>query len=324
MIVFFLLFFFLLFLEGYAMELNKETRDRIFAAAEALYEQAGRGAFPTVDAVRKAAKVNMNDASTAMREWRRMQTAKAAPVAVQVPDTVQQTGVAAVVAIWTQAQELANESLRAAQAGWEAERAELDAMRKELADAFEAQAAELDQAKARLAALEASEAAAHTQVQRLQQQLATASERATTAEARIVEIEHRAGDLRAELDHAHREQDRVAAAAEADRARLATVSQERDRLAAEAAALAAKLDTERSAHQEQRKVAAQEAHRAAERLTTARQERDASHQVAAHAREEAAALRGEVEALRRQLTSHEALLRDFSAAREAQGGKKKE
>ena len=56
------------------MELTKDTRDRIFAAADSLYEQAGRAAFPTVDAVRKTAKVNMNDASAGMKEWRRAQT----------------------------------------------------------------------------------------------------------------------------------------------------------------------------------------------------------------------------------------------------------
>ncbi|MBZ2440253.1 hypothetical protein INP48_22475 [Xanthomonas perforans] len=31
------------------------------SAADALYEQAGREVFPTVDAVRKAAKANMNE-----------------------------------------------------------------------------------------------------------------------------------------------------------------------------------------------------------------------------------------------------------------------
>ena len=35
------------------MDIVKETRDRIFSAADSLYEQAGRAAFPTVDAVRK-------------------------------------------------------------------------------------------------------------------------------------------------------------------------------------------------------------------------------------------------------------------------------
>ena len=99
------------------MELTKDTRDRIFAAADSLYEQAGRAAFPTVDAVRKTARVNMNDASAGMKDWRRAQTAQAAPVAVQVPEAVMQASSAALSALWQEAQELANESLRAAQAG---------------------------------------------------------------------------------------------------------------------------------------------------------------------------------------------------------------
>lgn len=92
------------------MELTKETRDRIYAAADALFEQNGRDAFPTVDAVRKAARVNMNDASSGMKEWRRAQTAQAAPVAVQVPEAVSAAGGQAVAVLWQQAQELANTS----------------------------------------------------------------------------------------------------------------------------------------------------------------------------------------------------------------------
>jgi colicin import membrane protein len=52
--------------------MNKETQDRIFAAADMLYEKKDRASFPTVDAVRKAAKVNMNDASAGMKAWRTM------------------------------------------------------------------------------------------------------------------------------------------------------------------------------------------------------------------------------------------------------------
>jgi len=55
------------------METTKEKRDRIFAAADMLFEQAGRASFPTVDAVRRAAKAGMNDASVVMKEWRRLQ-----------------------------------------------------------------------------------------------------------------------------------------------------------------------------------------------------------------------------------------------------------
>ncbi|WP_419616218.1 DNA-binding protein, partial [Thiolapillus sp.] len=50
----------------------------------------GREGFPTVDAARKAARVNMNDASAAMKEWRRAQISQASPLAVRVPESVMQ------------------------------------------------------------------------------------------------------------------------------------------------------------------------------------------------------------------------------------------
>ncbi len=92
------------------MDPSQDARDRILAAADALYEQAGREVFLTVDAVRKAAKANMNEASTVMKEWRRTQ-ARPASVAVQVPEPVQQAAGLAVVAIWQAAQEVANDAL---------------------------------------------------------------------------------------------------------------------------------------------------------------------------------------------------------------------
>ena len=73
-----------------------------------------------------------------------------------MPDAVQEASSAAVAAIWLQAQELANESLHNAQAAWEVERGELDAMRQELAEAFERPAIELDTAVAALAAEKAA------------------------------------------------------------------------------------------------------------------------------------------------------------------------
>jgi hypothetical protein len=38
-----------------------------------LFEASGRLELPTVDAVRRLSKTNMNDASAVMKEWRRLQ-----------------------------------------------------------------------------------------------------------------------------------------------------------------------------------------------------------------------------------------------------------
>ena len=157
-----------------------EVRERIVAAATDLFEQSGRQAMPTVDSVRRAARVDMNAASAVMREWRRAQLAQATPVAVAVPEAVQQAGNAALATIWLQAQELADGSLRSAQLAWEAERRELDAMRQELAEAFERQAGELEAAGAALAAQQESFA---QQAQQLTDAVAASDKAAAVVEA---------------------------------------------------------------------------------------------------------------------------------------------
>ena len=93
-----------------------DVRERVIQAAQELYEQSGGETMPTVDAVRRLARVDMNSASAVMREWRRSQTAQAAPVAVTVPEAVTQAHSAALASLWQTAQELANEPLGVAQA----------------------------------------------------------------------------------------------------------------------------------------------------------------------------------------------------------------
>jgi hypothetical protein len=111
------------------MDTNPEIRERILAAAQTLFEQSGRKELPTVDAVRKLSKTSMNDASAVMREWRRSQIVAASAAVVSVPEKVSQASAAALSALWTEAQELANESLNVAQAAWDAERAEAEKLR---------------------------------------------------------------------------------------------------------------------------------------------------------------------------------------------------
>jgi chromosome segregation ATPase len=225
-----------------------DVRERIIAAAADLFEQTARQTMPTVDAVRRAARVDMNAASSVMKEWRRAQTAQAEPVAVAVPEFVQKAGNAALATIWQQAQELANESLRSAQAAWETERSDLDAMRQELADAFERQADELDKA--------------HAAADRL---------RTENTEAR----------------------QKVAAELEAARAAESAAR-------TELMMMQAKAEATEQIHAEKRKQAAAEAHRVAEKLTKVQGERDAAAQATAEARERAAGLAGQLQAMQEQ------------------------
>lgn len=284
--------------------LPADIRERIIAAAQALYEQNGRASFPAVDLVRKMAKVNMNDASAVMKEWRRAQTTQAAPVAVTVPEAVTQANSQALTVLWAQAQELANESLRAAQAAWEAERGELDALRQELADAYETQAAEFEQAKLQAEAdwdtyqVAAQRAAA--ELEAIKGELAQAITRAERAEAKIGEIEHRAADLRAELDRAHQEADQARVTLSEQQQAAQAIIVERDQAKAELAKAQATIEAQAEAHREQRQTTAQEAARQAERYTKAQAERDQAQQAAAEARERAAELSGKLSAIQEQ------------------------
>lgn len=129
--------------------ISSEIKERVFAVADELYQESGQDRFPTVDQVRRTARVDMNSASALMKEWRKQQTAPAI-VAVSVPESVQQAFGGAVAAAWAEAQRLASEQLEAQKAGFEAEKLEAEALRAELSEAFEQQESELKQAQERL------------------------------------------------------------------------------------------------------------------------------------------------------------------------------
>jgi len=289
-----------------------EVRERIVRAADALYGQSGHQSIPTVDQVRRAARADMNATSSVMREWRRELTARAAPVAVQVPDAVVAANTQALAALWVQAQALANESLQAAQAAWEGERAQLDTIRQELASAYETLAAELDDAKAQCTAAEVAhkEAAQRTadELAELRAELARQLTRAERAEAHGHELERRAADLGEQLA-------RVQEEATSDRRRhvdeVASPRAALEQARGELATVVAQAAAEAQRHAEQRKQTAQETHRLAERMTKAEADRDAARTAAAQAREQAAKLQGKIEATQQQVAE---LLRTIVAS----------
>ncbi len=280
-----------------------DLRERIIEAATDLYAQAGREKFPTVDAVRRLSRADMNAVSLVMKEWRQAQTTQAAPVAVAVPEAVQQAGNAVLIVIWQQATELANQSLRAAQAGWESERQELDDMRSELANGYEAQAAELESIRKQLTDSEIKAADQAKELVAVSLREVEAINRAERAEVRIAEIEHRATDLRENLDRAHAEAERqrvelaevrTKASAEIDAAHAEVIrhkqeaANERDLVLANLATVKAKAE-----------VAEQ---RSAERIIKAESDLTAAQTAAAEARERAAGLAGQIEAMQNQAT----------------------
>jgi colicin import membrane protein len=124
-------------------ERNENARDRVFAAADELYAANQRTSFPTVDAVRKKARVNMNDASTGMKEWRRTQSTFANISVPLLPSELQSQALGMLTRFWEEASKHATESLLAAQTGWDAERNESEELGRQMAAAYDAQSLEL-------------------------------------------------------------------------------------------------------------------------------------------------------------------------------------
>lgn len=192
------------------MDTSPAIRDRIIAAADALYEESGHGNFPTVDAVRKLAKVNINDASNCMREWRRMRAVQSEAPQLQVPVALKLTCTTAFQVLWKEAVNLSSEALRMAKSGWEAERADAEAMNEQIARACAAQEEELLAAKLTIETQT-------REITRLNEMLAANKQRADIAEREAVELRtaaryleatslaigRRADDLRQALDQAH-------------------------------------------------------------------------------------------------------------------------
>jgi colicin import membrane protein len=281
------------------VDTNPEIRERILSAAQTLFEQSGRKELPTVDAVRKLSKTSMNDASAVMREWRRLQIVSASAAVVSVPERVSQASQAALSALWTEAQELANESLNVAQAAWDAERAEAEKLRVELSSAFETQGAELEALKVKLAEVEAKASAAAVAAEQeraeARQQVTALTDQAHTATARAQEIEKRAEDLKATLGLAQAAAAIVTAELEAERKQHAATRGRLDTSSTELVTVKARAEAQASVQLDQ-----------AERLKRVEAELTQARGAAAAAREEAAKLRGQAEALQ---TQHAELMR---------------
>jgi colicin import membrane protein len=96
------------------MSLNPGIRARIFSACDELYNAAGKIKFPTVDVVRRLAKVSMNDCCVGVKEWRSLQTPTPNTTRNSVAERVQQACEAATAQLWTAAMDIAQESLDAA------------------------------------------------------------------------------------------------------------------------------------------------------------------------------------------------------------------
>jgi chromosome segregation ATPase len=174
------------------MSINDEIKARIFSTADRLFDESGREKYPTVDAVRRAAKTDMNAASSCMKEWRKLQTAQPEPVAVTVPETVSEAFSQALATAWTAAVNHANEALQDARRAWEIEREEADQQRAELAVAFDSQEQQLITA-------ETDRDTARAEIQKLEENLQESQRINADQAAQITAQAHEIEQLKSEL-----------------------------------------------------------------------------------------------------------------------------
>lgn len=182
-----------------------EVRERIHTVASDLYAKNGHQSFPALDEVRKCANVDMNVASLVLREWRKIQPVSPEQLGSKLPSGVEAAGLAAIDAIWMHAQQFANQHLRTAQAGWQTERDELDALRAELADAFERQAAELEATSQQLSMVLALNSRQQQELERAAPRLDESANRLGQTETRLVSVERELGDTHEKLAQSYDE-----------------------------------------------------------------------------------------------------------------------
>jgi colicin import membrane protein len=198
------------------MALNPDVKKRIFDAADELHAASESGDYPNVEAVRQRSRAGMNNVVEAMQEWRQKQRKQVQAVREPLPATLHGALQSMGQALWETAQQLANESLNTARAAFESEKADLLQLSVEQSDAYEQQAAELEAAQLRMTELEGLVEVAETtaqatarQFEDVQRTLLSSEQKVAIAEQKAEEIARRAADLRAELDHAHAETERL-------------------------------------------------------------------------------------------------------------------
>lgn len=173
------------------------TKEDIFRIANDI-DAAGQN--PTLATVRKAlGGGSFTTISEAMNEWRNQKAAKETVIREKPPQTLQDHIDHLGGELWTMALTLANGRLEAERQALETARTQLESERSEAAEMADQISQELESTKQRFSDLEKTHKATQATNEKLQAQLAHATERATTAEVRAVEISKRADDLNTEL-----------------------------------------------------------------------------------------------------------------------------
>jgi colicin import membrane protein len=316
------------------LEITQDLKDRIVAAANALYEARGRAEFPTVAAVRASAGTDMNVTSVVMRAWRQAQSTQTTPVPMEIAEAMEdlrreledaQARIAELtIRCDTDGQELAE----ARQAQVEAQ-ARADESERWAADLQKSLARKHDEADAERGMQAEDLVRLRTELDQLHAELV---EVRATAEA---EAEQAADQLRRFVEEAQVKITQLTLVSETTAGELAQArnvqravevqaaialqrAEESERRVAELKQELAREQDEGKAERlqlvEQRRQWADATQRAAERLAELQAERDQARKEAGAAREEAAKLQGRAEALGSQLAE---LLRTVMAQQDA-------
>lgn len=286
------------------------TEELIFKAADELETKGEKVTIETVKALLATWTSTKGGSyatlSPAVRKWKGQQrTTSTEQIREPLPQFIsdQLTGWAGQV--WASALDNANARLATEREGLEKARVEMETETAEALALAEKLEGERDDARRALADLEQTHQVATLEADELRASLDAMTDRATTAEARAVELEARAGDLNRELERLHGELATERQARAQAETKTATLDAEKKAAEERAVATTNELEAERQRHQanqeqhqEERKRVAQETHRTAEKLVRLESERDEARKGEAQAREQAARQAGELEALR--------------------------
>lgn len=296
------------------------TKEQIFQAADQL--TAG-GESATLANVRKAlGGGSFTTINEGLKEWKAKQQAVSTPIREPAPEAVTSRLNELGADLWAIALELANSRLSSEREALEATRQQMETAQQEATELADQLSAELEalQANYKEAVSDLQEARNHLEQANCER--VTLSRQLATSEARAEETTKRADDLKAELQHAHQDnaaqRQRHNEETEAQRQRHSQEIQAlKADLAASAEALktrsaeAARLDAEltqakahaanlQQQHQAQQERSATDIKQLGERLDKTQTEKEQAQQAGSQSREEAAKMRGELEALRTQ------------------------
>ncbi len=307
------------------------TKDQILQAADQL---AAAGTPPTLAAVRAAVGGgSYTTINEALKEWKAKQQAAVMPLREPAPEGISKRLDEVGAEVWAIALELANARLTSEREALEATRQQLETAQQEATELADQLSAELEKLQANYEQAMTDLETVSTHLGQARHENATLSRQLATTEARAEETTKRADDLKAELQTAHAEktaqEERHTKETQALPAQLNTTEKALQtevsngvRLTLELTHAQMQASTAQQQQQAQQERHADEIRLMGERLTQAQTEREQALQATSATREDAAGMRGELEALRVQNAALLATLAPAAPAKDSKGKSK--